>query len=278
MDSFCYFVTMNINLEMPCREIILYHVEDPEEKILNIKRFLRQKYNSDLDSTRLTRLVKTRVDLENDDKIFDVLKNDDFVTVLMRLCGGPATQKNQRLTIHVDLEGYSEKSIRLELLCCPSDTIATIQYYVLELLFDMKKHNLSHSDVELIYKDIVLHPSKLLAEYKSLSRSFITFNQQESIFNKNKTKGFLIDQFSEYYHEIYIGNRTDHDPDLTLSRKIKNSDQLKSEYSCLCICQNETFKANLMPCCRKYCCKDCFDNIIKTKICPICFENYQKKK
>ena len=244
---------------------LTYSTFDENDIVLDIKRFVGKRENLSIESYLDIRVQGA----SNYQKITDVFTKEQHVELYYPLLGGPSYSHTEKFCIALDVPLYPNNKIHVKYH--PSTRIYDIIVYLLEELYAMSPHKLTPTDVILKYKEMILDPYSMLAQYKEIARSYINFCTQQKVFNDNTIQGFLLNKCSDYYHSILVGKRFDSNPMLKLCFKNKktNTEPEKILIDQKCI-ECKEYGYLLTPCCRQFYCDNCYKPIIETNKCPNC--------
>lgn len=218
--------------------------------VKDIHRYHRDKYGMEISSQRL---VYSGVQLKIYDKISDVLPADATVHLVLRMLAGPAENAEEKLEVLVDLP-FLDKPVTMNITRYPSDLIGGIIDDVLEELDKETPINEDlHEKIEMYHRKCgVLHPSSRLAEYKELSRSYVTFNMSNVKYDDPYIQNVMRNNF--FYQSYPIGKKIKGIPKLTLRTKTRKLPKYKEG----CFKCGEMYRdVQILINCRHKMCSEC---------------------
>lgn len=262
---------MNLNIEISENICFKYELKSKDEMVINIKRFIRKKLNLKKKTIKFMNLFKSinKIPLIDSEKIIRVLKNDEHIFLKWRILSGPKLDKTENIFIEIKIDNYEIPIIKKKFN--PAQKIYEIINYALEIMYDFKKHNFIHSDMELKFNNKILNSNKQLAKYQKISRSYLQFNNQDYNWLLNKLGDYVSEDC--YYHNLVIGNEISEKIILTLNKKSYPpfaAIEQKSHFKKCIFCKNIDINPVILPCCRKYCCENCGKscrNFVNCKFC-----------
>ena len=248
---------MQVFITTPSRRNISYTTKSVNDTIIMLKRYIADKLEF-VDRWKIYYMTLTYAGkhLNDTDRIIDRLVNESTVHVMYKCGSGPMCLHNETSSVYVNNEP-------IEVTYSPNDRVEFILQQVLETLVHNEKldSNSLYSDFHLTLDGKPLNNNSLMAEYKELSPSFVTYNMQDDVINKLSNIGSLITAHGDYYQMILLGKREYSNKKLEF--QFTKVNQEYEPYDCInCKCNNYSA---IMPCCRKKLCNSCIN-----KKCVVC--------
>lgn len=247
-----------------------YILDDNNATIRDLCRYIRDNMNVSIGSFTLYKQSRYLNYVDNFTKnIIDIYKNDDIITVNLKLLGGICGKGSEKLKICINLPNYPYQNV--DIICNPDDQISKISQNIIEILDKKEKINLMFYDVELVHDNNILYDDNQIAMYPKLSRSYIRFIYREE-FGKNILSK-LWESTKKYYGYEVIGEEIENIP--TIEMRLRTKEQEKIKHICpICIRYTYNTCAIILPKCRHIFCKECLDKYVKNDNdnCPICRE------